>query len=198
MSRAWNPIALFHSLEAIALVLIGGCRPVGPLERAGLALQAPVAWHRLEAPTRQVPGVALAAWAGPDDSSLVIYRELPAPGCTPAMIAEAMANRMENLPELRLVAKRTETVAGTTAARVEVVAPGTGNALAPSGIGSPKAPDGRTLIPTRQVTIGFLRPSGTVYFSWNSPESSYSRIAPDLEATLDSIRFSNTGMWYSY
>ena len=162
------------------------------------AVHVPASWHPLTAPARQVPGVPLAAWAGPDASSLVIYRELPAPGCTPAMIAEALANRMENLPELRLVAKRTETVAGTTAARVEVIAPGTGNALAPSGIGSPKAPDGKTLIPTRQVTIGFLRPSGTIYFSWNSPESSYSRIAPDIEATRDSIRFNTTGMWYSY
>jgi hypothetical protein len=113
------------------------------------------------------------------------------------MIAEALANRMNNLPELKLIVKRTETVAGTIAARVEVVAPGTGNALAPSGIGTPKAPDGATLIPTRQVTLGFLRPSSTLYVSWNSPESSFGRIAPEIEATLGSIRFSTTGMWYS-
>jgi hypothetical protein len=195
VSRAWQPIALLQSSLAVALISMAGCRPTGPLERAGMAVYPPPSWRPIKSSTKQVPGVALAAWAGPDDSSLVIYRDLPAPGCSPAMIAEALANRMENLTELRLVAKRTETIAGTTAARVEVVAPGTGNALAPSGIGTPKAPDGRTLIPTREVTIGFLRPSGTIYFSWNLPESSYGRIAPDIEAALKSIRFSNTGMW---
>jgi hypothetical protein len=194
-SRAWKPIALLQTLQWVALILNAGCVPTGPLERDGLTVHPPASWRPIESTTRQVPGVALAAWAGPEGSSLSIYRALPAPGYTPAMIADALANRMENLPELRLLVKRTENVAGTTAARVEVVAPGTGDALAPSGIGTPKAPDGKTLIPTRQVTMGFLRPSGTIYLSWNSPESSYSRIAPEIEATLGSIRFSATGMW---
>jgi hypothetical protein len=195
ISRAWKPIALLSSVQLVGLIVVAGCQPTARLERAGLAVDPPATWHPVASPTRQVPGVALAAWAGPENSSLVIYRELPAPGCTPAMIAEALANRMKNLPELRLVVTRTETVSGTNAARVEVVAPGTGNALAPSGIGTPKAPDGTTLIPTRQVTIGFVRPSDTIYFSWNSPETSYSRIAPEIEATLGTIRFSATGMW---
>jgi hypothetical protein len=194
-SRAWNSIALLHSLQAVALILMAGCQPTGPLERAGLAVKPPVSWRPVEATTRQVPGVPLAAWAGPDGSSLVIYRALPAPGYTPAMIAEGLANRMENLPELRLVVKRTETVARTNAARVEVVAPGTGDALAPSGLGTPRTPDAKTLIPTRQVTMGFLKPSGTIYLSWIAPESSYSLIAPQIEATLESIRFSTTRMW---
>jgi hypothetical protein len=195
ISRAWKPIALLRSVRLVALIVIAGCQPTGALERAGLAVSPPASWRPVKSPTREVPGVALAAWTGPDGSSLAIYRALPAPGCTPLMIADALANRMENLPELRLVLKRTETVAGTTAARVEVIAPGTGDALAPSAMGTPKAPDGKALIPTRQVTIGFLRPSGTTYFSWNAPESSYDRIAPEIEATLESIRFSTTGMW---
>ncbi len=53
------------------------------------------------------------------------------------MLAEAMGNRLENLPGLKLLVKRSETVAGTQAARVEVTAPGTGDALAPSGLGEP-------------------------------------------------------------
>ena len=194
-SRAWKPIALLNSFQTVALIVIAGCQPAGTLERAGLAVNPPASWRPIESPTRQVPGVALAAWTGPEGSSLAIYRALPAPGCTPLMIAEALANRMENLPELRVVSKRTETVAGTTAARVEVIAPGTGDALAPSAMGTPKASEGKTLIPTRQVTIGFLRPTDTIYFSWNSPETSYSRIAPEIEATLGTIRFSTTGMW---
>ena len=111
----------------------------------------------------------LAAWAGPDGSSLVLYRTLPAPGGSPAMIAEALANRLENLPELRLVVNRTEKVGETTAARVEVVAPGTGDALAPSGTGTPMAPAGKTLIPTREVTVGFHRPDATLFLTWDSP-----------------------------
>jgi hypothetical protein len=194
-SRAWIWIAQLQCLQAVALILIAGCQPSGPLERAGLAVKPPASWRPIDSATRQVPGVALAAWAGPEGSSLAIYRALPAPGYTPAMIADGLANRMENLPELRVVVKRTETVAGTIAARVEVVAPGTGDALAPSGIGTPKAPDGKTLIPTRQVTMGFVKPSATIYFSWNAPESSYSRLAPQIEATLESIRFTTTGMW---
>ena len=158
---------------AVALVLIAGCQPAGPLARAGIAFTPPASWRPVEPTASQVPGVPLAAWAGPDGSSLVLYRTLPAPGGSPDMIAEALANRLENLPELRLVVNRTETVGETTAARVEVVAPGTGDALAPSGTGTPIAPAGKTLIPTREVTLGFHRPDATLFLTWVRPESSY-------------------------
>ncbi len=52
-------------------------------------LTPPSTWRPVEPLTWRVPGVALAAWAGPDGSSLVVYRTLPAPGGTAAMIAEA-------------------------------------------------------------------------------------------------------------
>ena len=135
-----------------------------------------------------VPGVPLAAWSGPEGSSLVVYRTLPTPGGSSATIAEALANRLENLPGLEVRDKRTETVGGATAARVEVIAPGTGDALAPSGVGTPIAPPGKTLVPTRQVTIGLVRSDATLYLRWHAPESSYDRIAPDIRATLDSLR----------
>ena len=45
-------------------------------------------------------------------SSLVLYRTLWVPGGSAAMIAEALGNRLENLPGLRLLVKRTETVGG--------------------------------------------------------------------------------------
>ncbi len=41
-------------------------------------------WQPVQPLTWGVPGVALAAWAGPDGSSLVLYRTLPAPGGTAA------------------------------------------------------------------------------------------------------------------
>ena len=185
---------------AVAFVLISGCRPTGPLERAGIAFTVPASWRTVEPSASQVPGVPLAAWAGPDGSSLVLFRALPAPGDSPAMIAEALANRLENLPGLRLVVNRTETIGETTAARVEVVAPGTGNSLAPSGTGPPTALDGKTLIPTREVTLGFHRPDATLFLTWDSPESAYGRIAPEIKATLETVRFTTSGKpaFYGY
>jgi hypothetical protein len=140
-----------------------------------------------------VPGVPLAAWSGPDGSSLVLYRSLPVPGGSATMVAESLANRLENLPELRLLVKRTEDLAGTAAARVEVVAPGTGDALAASGLGTPIAPAGKTLAPTRRVVLGFARPGQTLYLAWHMPESSYDRIAPEIQATLETLRFTSSG-----
>jgi hypothetical protein len=178
-------------LMAVALVLIPGCQPATPLARAGIAVTVPVSWRPVAPPASRIPGVPLAAWAGPDDSSLVLYTTLPAPGGSPAMIAESLANRLENLPGLRLVVNRTETIGDTTAARVEVVAPGTGDSLAPSGSGPPTAPAGKTLIPTREVTVGFLRPDVTLFLTWNSPESSYERLAAEIKATLETLRFTS-------
>ncbi len=134
-----------------------------------------------------VPGVPLAAWSGPEGSSLVVFRALPVPDGSAAILVEALANRLENLPELQVRDKRTESVGGMTAARVEVVAPGTGDALAASGVGTPIAPPGKTLIRTRQVTLGLARSEATLYLRWHAPESLFERIAPDIRATLDSI-----------
>jgi hypothetical protein len=177
---------------AVALSSISGCQPAGPLATAGIALNPPASWRPIEPSASQVPGVPLAAWTGPEGSSLVLFRTLPAPGGSPAMIAEALANRLENLPELRVVVNRTETIGKTTAARVEVVAPGTGNALAPSGTGTPTAPAGTTLIPTREVIVGFHRQNSTLFLTWDSPESSYGRISPEIQATLETVRFTSS------
>jgi hypothetical protein len=106
------------------------------------------------------------------------------------MITEALANRLTNLPELKLLARQTETVAGQPAARVEVVAPGTGDALAPSGVGFPIAPEGKTLASTHRVTLGFARSSGPLYLTWHMPEAVHDRIAPDIEAVLKSLKLS--------
>ena len=136
-----------------------------------------------------VPGTPLAAWSGPDKSSLVVYRTLWVPGASAEMLAEALGNRLENLPGLKLLVKRTETVAGMPAARVEVVGPGTGATLAPSGIGEPISPPGTSLIPTRQVTLAFARPRATIYVTWHMPEASHDRIEPEIRTTLESLRF---------
>jgi hypothetical protein len=105
------------------------------------------------------------------------------------MLGEAMANRLASLPGLKLMVKRPETIAGSQAARIEVVAPGTGDTLAPSGLGEPVIPPGTTAIPTRQVTLAFARPKSTIYLTWHMPEGSYDRVEPEIRATLGSLRF---------
>jgi hypothetical protein len=191
--RARVQIALAFSALAAVLVVFSGCQPAGPLERAGVAVTPPGSWQPVKPSSWMVPGVALAAWAGPDGSSLVLYHTPWVPGGSAEMLAEALGNRLENLPELRLLVKRTETAGGMPAARVEVVAPGTGDALAASGLGTPIAPPGKTLVPTHQVTLGFPRPAETLYFTWHVPESSFGRIAPEVEATIASVRFAAGG-----
>jgi hypothetical protein len=138
-----------------------------------------------------VPGRVIAAWQGPEGSSLSVYRALPVPGGGSAeMIAEGLANRLTNLPELKLLVKRTEPLGGVTAGRVEVVAPGFGDALAPSGAGTPVALEGKELIPTHQVTLGIPRAAGPLYLTWHAPESAFARVAPEIEAALHSLRLS--------
>jgi hypothetical protein len=183
---------LCSALKALGLgwfVIVGtsGCQATSSLESAGLAVVVPGLWHPVDTARWMVPGKTLAAWAGPEGSSLVIYQTLPGPGVTPTMIAEGLANRLTNLPGLKVLIKRVETIAGQPAARVEVVAPGSGAMLAPSGLGAPVATDGQPLMATRQVTVGFTRARGTLFLSWHLPEQAYTRIAPDIEAVLGSL-----------
>ncbi|WP_148593245.1 type 2 periplasmic-binding domain-containing protein [Aquisphaera giovannonii] len=160
---------------------------IEPIEKAGFQVKPPDGWKAVERSRWLAPGTPLAAWAGPDNSSLVVYQTLPAPSDTAEVLAEAMANRLMNLPELTLTAKRTETIAGQAASRVEAVAPGSGAAFAPSGIGKPVAASGETLIPTHRVVVGFPRSDGPVFLAWHAPESSSARLLQDVEATLKGL-----------
>jgi hypothetical protein len=181
---------VLRSAALVALLgLISGCGPRTPLDRAGIVLGVQDSWHAQRPTKWMVPGTPLAAWSGPDGSSLVVYQTLWVPGASAEMLAEALGNRLENLPGLKLMVKRAETVAGVPAARVEVVAPGTGDALAASGLGEPINTPGKALIPTRQVTLAFAQPGATLYITWHMPEGSYDRIEPEIRTTLQSIRF---------
>jgi hypothetical protein len=143
----------------------------------------------MPATTWPVPGVALAAWSGPGDASLVVYRSLPVPGGQSAdRLAEGLANRLSNLPDLRVIARRTEPIGGALAARVEVVAPGTGDALVPSGTGTPIAPEGKPLRPTRRVMLGVVRPSDTLWLVWHAPESTAETLEIAVQTSLKTLR----------
>ncbi len=183
----------FRALGLISVLIAaaGGCQPSSPLKQAGIGLDLSSPWQPAEPLRWMVPGKALAAWQGPEGSSLVVYRTLPVPGGgSAAMIVESLANRLINLPELDVLVRRTEALAGATVARVEVVAPGFGDALAPSGIGKPIALEGKSLIPTHEVTIGIPRTAGPLYLTWHAPESAFARIAPEIEAALRGLKLS--------
>jgi hypothetical protein len=175
-------------LGLLVIVGLGGCQPTTPLQSAGVSLTVPTSWQPVAAGHWNVPGTPLAAWSGPDGSSLVIYQSLPDPGGTASSIADALANRLTNLPELTVRVRRTETVAGELAARVEVVAPGSGGTLAPSGLGTPVATEGKPLLPTHQTTIGLPRSRGTLFLSWHTPEQAHDRVVPEINAMVESLR----------
>jgi hypothetical protein len=183
-----NKLAFIYSTLVIGLTAIGGCQRAGRLEAAGIALRPPATWQPVDRQSWMVPGEPLAAWSGPDGGSLVVYRTLRIPGGTAEMVAEALGNRLLNLPGLKLLVKGTETVGGLAAARVEVVAPGSGDSLAASGLGTPVEQPGKASIPTRAVTLGFPRNGDTIFITWNVPQSSYDRALPEFTSAMESLR----------
>ncbi len=193
MVRAPIKLALLSSALVNAVLACAGCRPGGAPGDTGVVLHPPPSWRPVAPATWMVPGTPLRAWTGPEGSSLVVYRTLPVPGSNAAMLAEALGNRLLSLPETRLLVKETAAMSGTTAARVEAVAPGTGDALAPSGLGTPVAPDGKALVPTRQVTLVFGRPGETVCVCWHMPEKAHDQIAAQIDEALETLRFTAGG-----
>ncbi|MGE3822100.1 MAG: hypothetical protein AB7I30_22020 [Isosphaeraceae bacterium] len=170
------------------LAIPTGCGPSTLLAGSGMEVRPPSGW--VEAPLDRwpVPGTPLAAWSGPTGESLVVSRSLPIPGGTAESVGRALTTRLSYLPGLSVVDRSTATVAGRPASRVEVVAPGTGDRLAPTGLGHPVAPEGRSLAPTRRVTITIPRSGDTLALTWHAPESAAEKLAEAVEATLGTIR----------
>lgn len=185
-------VVMFAHL-VMASVMVCGCQPVGSRSRGEVVITPPAAWRRVAASTWLAPGKPLAAWAGPEGASLVLYQSLPAPGATAKSVASALANRLDNLKGFQVIKSQVLDLAVGQAARVDLVAPGTGDALAPSGSGTPYTPPGKTLVPTRQVTVAFVRPDGVYFLAWHAPDAVFSRIEPDLQATLTTVQLAADG-----
>ena len=100
-----------------------------------------------------------------------------------------MTTRMENLPELRIVKAGVRSVGGRPAAWIEIVAPGTGDALAPSGLGKPIAPEGKRLQPTRRIAIGIPGRDQTVWLVWHAPDSAAASLATEVDAAIAKLTF---------
>ncbi|WP_422930926.1 hypothetical protein [Singulisphaera sp. PoT] len=147
----------------------------------------PKEWRSVPESTWAVPGTPLAAWSGPHGSSLVVYRSLPMPGGDAAMFSEALYHRLVGLPGMNIVSRTIERLGSVEAARLEAVAPGTGDALAPTGIGVATAPKGQELQATRRIVIGFPRPADTLVMVWHLPETAYGDLREEIQATLKGL-----------
>lgn len=171
-------------------VLIGapGCGSQGPLEEAGVNLALPAAWRPVAASSVLVPGELLAAWKGPEGASLVVYRTIPIPGADPRALGTELANRLGNLPDCKVVDQSAVKIGDVRGVRVEVVGPGTGDALAASGMGTPNVPKGGTLVPTRRVSVAVPRGADTVWVDWHFSDEAKQRVTPLVEQILKGVQ----------
>jgi hypothetical protein len=164
-----------------------GCTRSTPLERSGFSLKVPHGFQSSPVKNHPVPGRPLAAWKGPSGSALIVYKTLPVPDVSPASYVVALANRLENLPGVQVVSQDVDKIAGLDAARVYAVAPGDGGSFAPSGTGTPVSLSGKELIPTRLLTLAFLRPADTLCVAFYCPEAEYKSLRPAWEAIRKSM-----------
>ncbi|GAC1472889.1 MAG: hypothetical protein NVSMB9_20680 [Isosphaeraceae bacterium] len=189
MSIGTGRKASLRSLASlVCLPIFIGCSTDDPLERAGVSLRLPPGWRRVSETAWPVPGTPLAAWSAPGGSSLVIYQTLPAPGMNSSQIAEGHANRLKNLPGLRIGARTTELIGGVEAIRLTVSAPGTGDALAPSGRGLATGTREKPLIPTRRILDILARPNAVLFLVWHNPEDSSGTFDPRIHEIMKSLK----------
>lgn len=176
--------------SATAALIASGCGPSSTPGRLGVELAPPSGWTK-SASTPTAPGAPVASWTGPSGASLAVLTSLPIPDPRADALAAETATRLANLPGVAVESAVAGTWSGLGAARVEVVGPGTGDALAPSGLGTPVAPSGRSLVPTRRVIVAFPRRADTLTLLWHYPESARDAVGPDVEATLRSARLTD-------
>jgi hypothetical protein len=180
-------------LAASVAVLLAGCGG-DPRGQNAYGLSVPAGWQpwRRAAPP-VVPGDVLEAHEAPPGGprgSLVVFRSGYVPETTAAQILVATRFLLLNLPSLEIKAAREIAVAGKPAVLVEAVADGTGDALAPTGLGKPVAPAGESLVRTRRAWVRIPRgpEDGTLEVFFHAPEAEYEKLAPVWAAVLASLR----------
>lgn len=183
----------FRGLAALfALLFCSGCFSTDPLTNAGISLSPPAGWRPIAPAAWPVPGIPLAAWTGPGGSSLVVYRSLPVPGGNPTALGEALAVILENNPGLKVLDRQMVKLGTFDASRVDVIAPGTGESLAPCGIGAPVAPAGKSLVSTHRVVLTAVRPADTLTLLWHAPEADAAKLESDVRETLKSLKVTSS------
>jgi hypothetical protein len=173
----------------VSALLFSGCGDTISLESAGVSGLRPSSGWKSVAPGRYVvPGRAIAAWSGPDGSSLVVFTTLSGPKVGAEGLLKEIRMRFENLPELRIVEASKRIVGGVESAYFEVIAPGTGDELAPTGLGKPIALQGKTLIATRRISLGIPGQTRNLWLTWHAPDNSATSLKAEVaSATRDMI-----------
>jgi hypothetical protein len=172
------------------LVTISGCgSDPTAYDPSRLSFDPGAGWTKAEPSSVLAPGRVISAWTGPEGSSLALVRTLPVPRGEAINLKMDFASRLDNNPELVFQKQETTTVGGQSAAWVEVVAPGNGSSLAPTGLGKPSVAPGETLVPTRRVSVGFNRPDAVYWLVAHYPEKARSTIGPAIEGVLRKIAF---------
>lgn len=189
MSRCSGATRVVLALCLIASLSVStGCGSYATLGGIGLTgLQPSKSWTVADPASFVVPGRAIAAWRSPEGGSLVVVLGLAAPRTDASGLASELTTRLENLPELRIVKSSQRSVGGVQAAIIEVVAPGSGDALAPSGLGRPVAVTDQPLIPTRRISVGIPGRNRTVWLIWHAPESTASSLSREVDSVLDRL-----------
>ncbi len=164
---------------------ISGCVGTNTESDARLILEPGSSWEPVDRQTYLVPGTPLAAWSGPGPSALIVYRTLPVPQGSAETSRTELSNRLLNLPELEIVVDQLESHWDLEVARVEVVAPGSGTRIAPTGLGRPIL-DGVELIPTRRGEIILDQRGRRLHICWIYPESEHEQLGPLVEDLLRS------------
>ncbi|MBI4606407.1 MAG: hypothetical protein HY721_30960 [Planctomycetes bacterium] len=176
-----------------SLALAVGCQR-DPRTAHAYSLAAPVGWKPWSAGAPPVvPGRVLEAWespAGPAPGSLVVFRSGYLPETTAEQLLVQTRYLLLNLPGLELKAEKVVEAGGRKAALVEVAAPGSGAALAPTGTGKPVSPTGAPLIPTRRLWLRIPREPelGTLELLFHGSEAEEARLRPAWEAVIASLR----------
>ncbi|MDB5352971.1 MAG: hypothetical protein JWN86_4218 [Planctomycetota bacterium] len=193
MSRYVHRAAGLFRFALIAVPFaICGCTNRTPLDRAGISeLNPPTSWKRVDSKRFLVPGTALASWTGPDGASLVVFRGLPAPRVNASGLLKEQTVRLENLPEMRIVNATTIKLAGIDAAKLTMVAPGTGDSLAATGLGKATPLEGKSLMPTRRTSLGIPREADTLWLVWHYPEAMESKFGPQIDDMIRGLAIHN-------
>lgn len=181
--------AVIASICGALLVACTGCRSrSSALEDAGISFRPPSAWKPAPPGEFKVPGTTLAAWRGPEGSAMVLFRTLPDPDGDAEAAKTELTNRITNLPGFRVEGGRVVELGGRKAARVEIVGPGTGDALAATGTGTPTVPAGKSVVPTHWTAVVLPGPRGTIRLACYYPESARAAVVPAVDEAIAGLR----------
>ena len=175
------------SRSLIGLVALGltGCPSRPDLDFAP-PIPITAEWKPVSTSGSVVPGIALAAWKGPEGASLVLFRSLWIPGGDPAALAREYATRFENFPGVQVIAQGVVTVPGAgRAARIDLTGPGTGSAFV-NRTGTSKPAEGDAPeVATYRVAVALPRSQETLWLLWHFPESARERVLPSINRLFE-------------